>query len=109
VSVRLIRPKENFMYHRIVLASLLGALPACLNPDISDEYPLTMRAEALDVADGSVERDESADDDDALEDDAVEDDAPEDDAPEDDAEPTGDRRPRPRRFTRGAGPASDPE
>jgi hypothetical protein len=85
------------MYRRIVLASLLGVLPACLNPDISDEYPLTMQAEALDVADGGVERDESADEDDALE----------DDAPEDDAEPAGDRRPRPRRFTRGAGPASD--
>jgi hypothetical protein len=85
------------MYHRIVLASLLGALPACLNPDISDEYPVTMRAEALDVTDGGVERDESADDDDAVE----------DDAPEDDAAPAGDRRPRPRRFTRGAGPASD--
>jgi hypothetical protein len=89
------------MYQRIVLASLLGALPACLNPDISDEYPLTMQAEALDVADGGVEGDESADDDDT-----PEDGAPEDGVPEDDAEPAGDRRPRPRRFTRGAAPAS---
>lgn len=89
------------MYHRIVLASLLGALPACLNPDISDEYPLTMQAEALDAADGGVERDESADEDGALEDDALD-----DDAPEDDADPARDRRPRPRRFTRGAAPAS---
>jgi hypothetical protein len=89
------------MYHRIVLASLLGALPACLNPDISDEYPLTMQAEALDDADGGVQRDESADEDGALEDDALD-----DDAPEDDADPARDRRPRPRRFTRGAAPAS---
>lgn len=89
------------MYHRIVLASLLGALPACLNPDISDEYPLTMQAEALDVADAGTEGDESADEDDASEDDALD-----DDAPADDADPARDRWPRPRRFTRGAAPAS---
>jgi len=83
------------MYHRVVLASLLGALPACLNPAISDEYPLTMQADALDVADGGVELDELADDD-----------AREDDAREEDAEPADDDRPMPRRFTRGGAPAS---
>jgi hypothetical protein len=88
------------MVHRIVLASLLAALPACLNPDISDEYPVTMEAEALDVGDGG-ELDEPADDE------SADDEPADEDEPTDDDEPARDEgRPAPRRFTRGEGRAS---
>jgi hypothetical protein len=82
--------------NRAALAGLLGVVPACLNPDISDEYPLTMEAEALDVDDSGAELDESAD----------EDESADDDEPTDDAAPARDGRPAPRRFTRGEGRAS---
>jgi hypothetical protein len=51
------------MHRTLVLAGLLGVFTACLNPDISDEYPLTTEAAALDFGDGGVEIDESAEDD----------------------------------------------
>lgn len=35
------------MLRYVLLAGVLGALPACLNPDISDEDPVTMQAAAL--------------------------------------------------------------
>jgi hypothetical protein len=42
------------------LVVLLGGLPACLNPDISDEAPLTTQAVALD-ADGGAPDDSDPD------------------------------------------------
>jgi hypothetical protein len=86
---------HRWLSRGVALVGLLGVVPACLNPDISDEYPLTMEAEALDIGDGGAALDEVADDD-----------PREDDAREDDAEPPRDGRRAPRRFTRGAGPAS---
>jgi hypothetical protein len=49
--------------HRYIVLAALGVLPACLNPDISDEYPLTLEAAALEIGDGGLESDESAEDD----------------------------------------------
>lgn len=78
--------------HGVVLAGLLAAVPACLNPDISDEYPLTMQAEALD-GDAGSDVDEPADEA-ALVDDAE----PADDRASPDARArAGDTRTRPRR------------
>lgn len=61
------------MHRYIALAGLIFA-PACLNPDISDEYPLTMEAEALDTDDGGSASDDSAQEEESAEDDEAADD-----------------------------------
>lgn len=94
------------MHRNIVIACLLGALPGCLNPDISDEYPLTMEAEALDIGDGDEADEEATDeeaDDEALDDqldDELDDEEPDGDSDRDApdrAAPDEDSRTRPRR------------
>lgn len=55
------------MLRYVLLAGVLGALPACLNPDISDEDPVTMQAAAL----GSDDADERSGGDDPFEEDGV--------------------------------------
>ncbi|HTV21965.1 MAG TPA: hypothetical protein VMG12_24915 [Polyangiaceae bacterium] len=66
--------------HRFIALGLLCAAPACLNPDISDELPLTTEAEAIDVDDGGEASDEAADEDTVTDDEASDDEASDDDS-----------------------------
>jgi hypothetical protein len=61
-SRRILRRDARSSRPAILLAALLGVQPACLNPDISDEYPLTMQAASLDVGDGGTPSDDLAED-----------------------------------------------
>jgi hypothetical protein len=61
-SQRLLRRSAPSSRPAILLAALLGVQPACLNPDISDEDPLTMQAAALEVGDGGPPSDELVED-----------------------------------------------
>jgi hypothetical protein len=92
----------RWLNRRAALAALLAVSPACLNPDISDEYPLSTQADALDVDDSGEAIDESADeealtDDDAADDEAADDDAEPDAVEQDERASNADARARPRR------------
>jgi len=77
------------MYWHLALAGLVGLLSACLNPDISDEDPITMQADAIDV-DTDAESDDLVDDstddraDDSVDDEASADEDEDEDEADDD-------------------------
>ena len=92
------------MHRYIALAGLLFA-PACLNPDISDEYPVTTESDALDgtaTNDGEAEDEldaEAQTDEDSADELEPADDAAQADTPEDDVADTDGQRRAPNRRT----------
>jgi hypothetical protein len=71
--------------HRYIAFAGLLFMPACLNPDISEEYPSTMQAEAM-VGDAGAAIEDSTDDEDRADDAAPAADEAADDVADRDAE-----------------------